>query len=229
MGSKHARLPDLPLLNLAVTQQGVYPVIPLLQAAGQRHAAGNGNTLPQRTRGHVHAGNSVHVGVPLQIASHFAQRHQILHGEKAPQRQRRIQAGRCVAFAQDEPIPILPLGIFRVHAQFLEIQIGEHVRSGQTAAGMSAFGRVDALNYAHTHFAGHDLQLLFFLGCHSILLEIYKCGIFYSHTKTSILYILRAAFVKQTCLKISPVPAFSKNQKIFRPGATKCPPQSYCM
>ena len=29
MGGEHARLPDLPLLDLAVTQQGVDPVVPL--------------------------------------------------------------------------------------------------------------------------------------------------------------------------------------------------------
>ena len=152
----------------------------------------------------------------LQIASQLTQRHQILHGEKAPQCQRRIQAGRGVTFAQDKPVPILPMGIFRIHAQFLEIQIGEHVRSRQTAAGMSAFGRVDALNYAHTHFAGHDLQLLFFLGCHSILLEIYKCGNICSHTKIGTLYILRPTFVKQqTGLKCGLSSPFEKSKKIF--------------
>ena len=228
MGGKQARLPALPLLNLAVTQQGVDPVVPLLLTAGQRHAAGDGNALPQRTRGHIHAGDGVHIGVSLQIASHFAQRHQILHGEKAPQRQRRIQAGRGVTLAQDEPVPILPLGIFRIHAQFLEIQIGEHVRSGQTAAGMSAFGRVDALNYAHTHFAGHDLQLLFFLGCHCILLEIYHAEFSIVIPRQVYYTYPRQHLSSRPALKIYSAPSFEK-AKIFRPGATKCLSQSYCI
>ena len=71
-----------------------------------------------------------------------------------------------MALGQHEAIPLLPLGICRVYPQFLLIQIGKHIRSGQASAGMAALGCIGAVKNTLTHFAGHDLQFISFQFCH---------------------------------------------------------------
>ena len=72
-----------------------------------------------------------------------------------------------MALGQHEPVPILPLGVGRVDVHFLEIQIGEHIRSGQASAGMARLGAVGALNDAHAHLASINLKLFLFQFCHA--------------------------------------------------------------
>ena len=108
---QHKGLPNLALLDLAVTQQGVYPAVLALVLGGQSHAGGSGDTLAQRAGGHVHAGGLVHVGVSLEAAADVAQGLQLLPGEEALQGQGGVQAGGGVSLGKDEAVPLLPLGV----------------------------------------------------------------------------------------------------------------------
>jgi hypothetical protein len=73
-----------------------------------------------------------------------------------------------VAFTQHKAIPIIPLGVLGIYVQFFKIQVGEHIRSGHTSAGMTAFGSVGSFDNTHAHLTGGDGKLVLFLGCHSI-------------------------------------------------------------
>ena len=163
MGREHTGLPDLALLNLAVAQQGIDPGGVTLTLQAQRHTGGAGDALTQRTGGHIHAGDAVHTGVALKIGVNVAQGEQILHREKAPVRQRGVQAGGGVALAQNEAVPFFPLRIFGIDVQFPEVQVGKHFRCGQAAAGVAGLGAVGGIDDAYANLAGSDLQLLFLI------------------------------------------------------------------
>ena len=61
--------------------------------------------------------------MPLQIRIEFAERQNIFDGEKSGARKRSIKSRRNVPLRQHKPIAVVPLGIFRINAQFLLIQI----------------------------------------------------------------------------------------------------------
>ena len=96
---------------------------------------------------------------------------QILHGEVAPEGQRAVQAGGGVALGEDEAIPVFPLGVLGVDAQLVEVQVGEQVGRGETAAGVAGFGAVGGSQDAFAHVAGGQLQLSqFFIGHNKLLI-----------------------------------------------------------
>ena len=78
--------------------------------------------------------------------------------------------GGGVALTQDEPVPVFPLGAAGIDVHFLEVQIGKHIRRGQTAAGMTGLGAVGAFDDTHAHLAGGDPQSLDFLFSHWFIL-----------------------------------------------------------
>ena len=80
-----------------------------------------------------------------------------------------VQAGGGVTLAQHKAIPILPLGVGRIHIQLLKVQVGKQIRGGQASAGVTRLGAVGSGEDAHTHLAGGDLQLLLI---HAILLNL---------------------------------------------------------
>ena len=166
MGGCHAGLPDLTLLNLAVTQQCVDPVGLAGVLGCQSHAGGNGNALTQRASGHIHAGNHIHVGVTLQVGVNVTEGEQVFHREETTVGQYRVQTGGGVTLGQHKAVAILPPGILGVDVQFLEIQIGIDLGCGQRAAGMARLCAVGGFNYTHANLAGSDLQLLLFTGSH---------------------------------------------------------------
>jgi len=104
--------------------------------------------------------------VALEIAVDLTQGLQILNREKAAVCQCSIQAGGGVALAENEAIPILPLGIFRINVHFLKIQVSKNLCCGQRTAGVACLGRMGGFNNTHTDLAGSDLQLLLFAGSH---------------------------------------------------------------
>ena len=158
MGGEHGGLPDLALGQLAVAQQGVdVEVLPqVLGALG--HPGGGGEALAQRAGGHVHAGDGVHVGVPLEEGVDVPQPGQLLHREVAPQRQGGVEPGGGVALGEDEPVPVLPAGGLGVDAHFLEVEIGKDVGGGQAAAGMAGLRAVGAGQDALPDADGGQLQ-----------------------------------------------------------------------
>ena len=100
----------------------------------------------------------------------MAQGEQVALREESPQRQGGVQAGGSVALGQDKAVPVGPLGVLGVHVHLLEVEVGEQVGGGQAAAGMTGLGGVGPLDDAHAHLAGGSHQLLFLIGCHSVLL-----------------------------------------------------------
>ena len=80
--------------------------------------------------------------MPLEVAVDVAEGSQILHGEVAAERQGAVQAGGGVALGEDEAISLRPFGVLWVDAQLVEVQVGEQVGRGETAAGVAGFGAV---------------------------------------------------------------------------------------
>ena len=96
---------------------------------------------------------------------------QVLCGEVAPEGQRAVQAGGGVALGEDEAISLRPFGVLWVDAQLVEVQVGEQVGRGETAAGMAGFGAVGGSQDAFAHVAGGQLQLSqFFIGHNKLLI-----------------------------------------------------------
>ncbi len=118
--------------------------------------------LSQRTGGHIHAGDGVHVGMALEVAVYMPQSGQILHREEAPVGQGSVQPWGRVAFAQDEAVPVCPFGILGIDPHFFEIQVGKHVRGGKTAAGMARLGSMGSFDNPHAHLTSNSLQMFLF-------------------------------------------------------------------
>ena len=109
--------------------------------------------------------------MPLKVAVDVAEGGQILHGEVAPEGQGTVQAGGGVALGEDEAISLSPFGVLWVDAQLVEVQVGEQVGRGETAAGMAGFGAVGGSQDAFAHVAGGQLQLSqFFIGHNKLLI-----------------------------------------------------------
>lgn len=63
----------------------------------------------------------------------------------------------------------IPIRLFRVagvDVQLFEIQIGKHIRRGQTSAWVARFGPMGGCKYAHTHLTGLLLERNIFVFCH---------------------------------------------------------------
>ena len=127
VAGKHGCLPDLSLLNLTVSCQGIHPVIGMIQLPCQSHAYSCRKALAQGSAGHIHAGNMLHIRMPLQIRAHMPQRGQILHREEAPVRQRGIKPRRHMPLGQHKPVPCSILGILGIYLHLLKIKIGEEI------------------------------------------------------------------------------------------------------
>ena len=93
----------------------------------------------------------------------MAQGGQVLRREKALVCQGAVQTGGAMALRQNKAVTIRPLGVLGIHTHFFAIQICEHIRGGQTAAGVPGFGAVGAVYNAQTDLGGVDLERLF--GC----------------------------------------------------------------
>ena len=167
VGRKHKGLPALALLDLAVAHDGVDPhLIQPLDLGAQGHAAGGGDALAQAAGGHIHAGDGVHIGVALQAAAQLAQGGQLLRGEKAALGQGCIKGRGRMALGKDQPVPLGPGGVGGVDPHLPEVQKGQHLRDGQAAARVAAFGAVGAFDHAKADAAGMFLQGKFFCVCH---------------------------------------------------------------
>ena len=65
-GGEHECLPDLTFLGLAVAHDGVGAVVLTVDLGSECHTYGGRNALTQRSGGHIHAGNVLHIGVSLE-------------------------------------------------------------------------------------------------------------------------------------------------------------------
>ena len=160
VAGEHGRLPDLPLLDLAIAEKGVDAPRPAERLGGEGHAHGGGHALAEAAGGHVDARGVVHVGVPLKTGPDVAQGRELLLGEEAPLGENRVEAGRAVALGEDEAVTPIPRGVGRVDVHLLEVQVGHDVGCGERAAGMSGLRGVRARDDALAHLGGSPSELL---------------------------------------------------------------------
>ena len=139
----HGGLPDHALLDLAVAQHDIGHVVLVVELARQGHTHAHGQAVAQGAGGHVDAGHLVHVRVALENGVILTQGVEDGRVKVAPAGQRRVQHRAGVPLGEDEPVPVLPLGVLGVDVQHVEVQGGDHLHRGQRAAGMSGLGRVD--------------------------------------------------------------------------------------
>src|SRR5699024_1828973 len=85
---------------------------------------------------------------------------------KAALSQSGVEGRGRVALGEDQAVPLRPGGVGGVYPHLPEVQKGQHLRDGQAAAGVAAFGAVGALDHAKADAAGVFLQGKFFCVCH---------------------------------------------------------------
>ena len=110
------RFPYLPLVQLSVADQGVGLEIFFIEAARQRAPDGNRQSLPERARGRLDAGQTAHVGMPLERTSQLAQGQKKFGVEITRTGQRRVKRRATVSLGKNEAVAVRPFGIFGVVA-----------------------------------------------------------------------------------------------------------------
>ena len=169
LGRRHGGLPDLALVQLAVAQQGVDPVVGLVHLPGQGHAHRRRDTLAQRAGGHVHPGDKAHLRMAGEVAVELAEVLQVLYGEKAPESQGRVEGWRAVALGQDKTVPLGVIGVLGVYPQYLVVEDGHGVHGGEGPADVTGLGPVDHLVGKQSGFGGKEGKGCLVHGIHSFL------------------------------------------------------------
>ena len=163
VGGGHEGLPDLALLQLAVTAEDEDTGVLAQELGAQRHAVGDGDALAQGAGGGVHPGELLGVGMALEPGVELAEGLELLPGEEALLRQHTVVAGGDMALGEDEAVPVLPVGVGGVHPHgVIESAHGE-LHRGEGAAGMPAGRGGGHLNDVPAHLAANGLE---FLRCH---------------------------------------------------------------
>ena len=137
LGRRHGGLPHLALLDLAVAQQGIHPVVPAVGFARQSHAHGRGDPLPQAARGHIHALDVAHFGMARHVPFNAAELLELLQWKKAPLGQSGVERRRTVPLGEHKAIPLRGLRSVGVHPHHVEIQGCEDIQRRQGAADVS--------------------------------------------------------------------------------------------
>ena len=133
MARRHRRFPDLALVQLAVAQHAVDPVVALLHPAGKRHADRDREAVAERAGAEVDALDLLHVGM---VAERAAQARVVVEQrrlEEAEVGQHRIEADRGVALAQDEAVAIGPVRARRIDPQMGVVERCEQLGRGERA------------------------------------------------------------------------------------------------
>ena len=114
VSDKLERFPALPLVQLAVTDDAEDPIRPPGQPVRECHTARNGDPLPQRTGGSIHAARFQAVRVAGQTRAVLVQRAQFFNREVALNRQGAVERRACMTFRQHKVIALRPVRIRRV-------------------------------------------------------------------------------------------------------------------
>jgi hypothetical protein len=118
----HRRLPDLPLLDLAVTEDGIDAGRLLLVPQRQRHAVGDRQALSQGAGGGLDARATAGVGVALQDAADLAQPVEIALGDIAAVLEDRVERRRGVPLGQYQAVAARPVRLHRVVSHLAEVE-----------------------------------------------------------------------------------------------------------
>ena len=150
-------LPDLPLFDLAVTQQDPGVEVLAEPLRRQSHAERRAGPRPQRAGGHVDAGGLGHVRVALHAGVDRVVGVDLFERKEALEGQRGVQGYAAMALGEDETIPIGPLRVCGVHAEHLEVEGDDGLHHGQRAADVAR----PRLNHSfQNHLADPDRLLL---------------------------------------------------------------------
>ena len=112
-GGHEGRLPDLPLLDLAVAEHdpGVEGVAAHLRP--QRHPRARREPLAERAGRHLQPRQGVHVRVALQPRVRRVEGVELLDREVAAHGEHGVERDRGVPLAEDEAVPLRPFGVGR--------------------------------------------------------------------------------------------------------------------
>ena len=152
-------LPDDPFVALAVPDHGVGG------EAGSRRLCSHGNAdrtreaEAERSRRHIDAGKSGHVGMPLEARVDGVEGLELLNREVAAQCQDRVEGDRAVALGEHEAVPVGPPRLLWPDVQDPPVQGGEHVGGGQRSAEVPALGVGDGPDDRHPRPARQLLEL----------------------------------------------------------------------
>ena len=158
-GGGHGGFPDLPLGQLSIAAEGVAAVALAPKPGGQRHAYGSAQPLAQGTGGHIHPRHMVHIRMPGIMALDGTEKFHIFHGEEAPQCQNGVQSGRTMPLGEHKAITPGPFGLGRSHMHLVKIKSGEHIHTGEGAAGMAGSGGIHGIHGQQPGLGGHEPQV----------------------------------------------------------------------
>ena len=161
LAGSHHGLPDLTLCHFAVAEDGVDAVILAGLLAGQRHADRRGDALTERARGHIDAGNVLHLDVAGHVAVDAAEHVQLLDREEAAQRQHRVQCRGAVALGHDETVTVGVLWVLGIDLHHVKIKIGQHVQTAHRSARMSGCRFIYHLHAQKARLCSLQPELLF--------------------------------------------------------------------
>lgn len=145
VGRRHSCLPNLALVQFAVTQQGVDIQVLAVQFGCRRHTAGHRQALAQRAGGIIDALDLQTVHVLGQAAAVLVQLLEPFAVDKAQIGKNHIQGRAGVALAEDEPVPVGPVGLLGTGPHNVIVQCGQNLNGRQRTAKMAAAGTVDGL------------------------------------------------------------------------------------
>ena len=110
------------------------------------NTAGNGEALSQGAGGHVDARCFPAVTMAGQIRTGLIQGFQPLLGKEATKGQGGVNCWTRMPLGADQPVPILPKGIFRIVLQLASVQHTEQVCDGHAAADVPKAPQSDLTN-----------------------------------------------------------------------------------
>ena len=155
---EHSRFPHLAFLNLAVAQKSVYSVGVVAEFRGKSHSHCRGDTLSERSAGHIHARDMFHIRMSLKIGTQMTESLQIFFGEVSSLCQNGIQARRCVSFGEDETVAVRLLRIFGIDVHFFKIQVCKYICRRKRSARMAGFCSMDCRYDIFADFVGNLLK-----------------------------------------------------------------------
>lgn len=137
MRGEENRFPDRAFVALAIAQEHEYAKRSGIVFGGESHSAAEGKAVTERAGGDFDAGDGARrvsresgaVGVKLLEPG---AREKTLCGEGG------IQRGAGMAFAQDEPIAIRPIGPQRIYFEDAAVEYGQQVGDRETRADVRA-------------------------------------------------------------------------------------------
>ena len=123
--------------------------------APEGHADAGGEPLAERAGRHLQPRQRVHVGVALQAGVGGVERLQLVDREVAAHGENGVEGDRGVPLAEDEAIPLRPIGLAGVDAHLIEVEGHQEIGGGQRPAEVPGSRVVDGL---HDQLARLDAQ-----------------------------------------------------------------------